>query len=107
MRRADRLKSSELSAALRIAGALAVAALLALAVLPTDVVAHGPALCLSKRLLGVECPGCGMTRALSALLHGQVAAALAFNRGAPAAFIGMLALAVFSVKELWPSSIAR
>jgi hypothetical protein len=94
-------------AALRIAGALAAAALIALAVLPTGMVAHGPALCLSKRLLGLECPGCGMTRALSALLHGQVAAALAFNRGAPAAFAGMLALAAFWVKELWPSSIAR
>ena len=27
--------------------------------------------CLNKQLLGVECPGCGMQRSVSLLLHGE------------------------------------
>ncbi|CAM4117274.1 DUF2752 domain-containing protein [Flavobacterium antarcticum] len=27
--------------------------------------------CLSKKLFGLDCPGCGMQRALSLLLHGD------------------------------------
>lgn len=30
-------------------------------------------------MTGLQCPGCGTTRALHALLHGDVAAAFAFN----------------------------
>ena len=35
--------------------------------------------CPSYWLFGVYCPGCGITRALHALLHGNVAQALAYN----------------------------
>ena len=40
---------------------------------------HGPGLCLFHRLTGLECPGCGMTRAFHALTHGHVSEALSFN----------------------------
>lgn len=47
---------------------------------PTSFIETGYSLCLVKYLFGVECPGCGMTRALSALAHGDVVSAIHFNR---------------------------
>jgi hypothetical protein len=38
-----------------------------------------PSLCLIKNIFGVECPGCGMTRALVYLLHGDLPSALHSN----------------------------
>ena len=35
--------------------------------------------CLVRRLTGFSCPGCGMTRATHAALHGHLLAALRFN----------------------------
>lgn len=35
--------------------------------------------CLLLRVTGYRCPGCGLQRALHALLHGQVRQALAYN----------------------------
>ncbi len=48
-------------------------------VVPTAFFQDGHSLCLFQNLFGVECPGCGMTRALSALGHGDYLAALQFN----------------------------
>ena len=36
-------------------------------------------LCLSQRYLGIDCPGCGMTRALYSFMHGNFRVALHFN----------------------------
>ncbi len=35
--------------------------------------------CPFHQLLSLQCPGCGATRALTALLHGQIAVAIHFN----------------------------
>jgi hypothetical protein len=35
--------------------------------------------CPFHELLGLQCPGCGATRALAALLHGDIAEAMRFN----------------------------
>jgi len=35
--------------------------------------------CLFEAMFDLECPGCGLTRALQALLHGDLAAAWARN----------------------------
>lgn len=35
--------------------------------------------CMVHSLTGWQCPGCGITRALHALLHGEFARALAYN----------------------------
>lgn len=43
--------------------------------------AHMPQ-CTFKLITGLNCPGCGSQRALHALLHGQIARAIAFNPGA-------------------------
>jgi hypothetical protein len=39
-----------------------------------------PTLCLYRRLTGSPCPGCGLTHSLWFLLHGQMAAALQWNK---------------------------
>jgi hypothetical protein len=72
-----------------------VAGLAFLAAAPFEWFEHGPTLCLSKRFLGIECFGCGMIRALSRLLHGDLAGALAWNR---------LVVVVF---PLWVMFLAR
>jgi hypothetical protein len=38
-----------------------------------------PAICLWKNIFGVDCPGCGMTRAACALTHGEFRLAFALN----------------------------
>lgn len=61
------------------ASALASVFLL-LATLPTEWLNSGPSLCLFRNLFEIECLGCGMTRALSATLQGDLAAALSYNK---------------------------
>lgn len=41
-----------------------------LASIPTPLLDTAPSICIYKLIFGVECPGCGMTRAISKLLHG-------------------------------------
>lgn len=59
---------------------LAGLALLWLALSPTELLEQGPGVCLVRRLLGFQCLGCGMLRALSSLLHGRLEAALSYNK---------------------------
>ncbi len=47
--------------------------------LPAGMIDHTRSLCLWTNLGLGPCPGCGMTRALWHLLHGQLAAAWHFN----------------------------
>jgi hypothetical protein len=64
-----------------IAHASAAAALLAcvtLAIYPPTATSFYPA-CPIHQLFGIQCPGCGATRALAALLHGHLREALRFN----------------------------
>jgi hypothetical protein len=55
------------------------AVFLALAILPVESLDRLPALCVYRTLFGIRCPGCGMTHAFCAVLHGDFAAALAYN----------------------------
>ncbi len=57
----------------------AAVALVTLAALPTAALLRLPSFCIYKALFGSECLSCGMTRAVSAALHGRIAAALAYN----------------------------
>lgn len=63
----------------RVARLLWLAAPLALATLPTRWIASMPTMCVIRRVTGRPCPGCGMTRALSALAHGDLRSAWRFN----------------------------
>lgn len=65
-------------AGLAVAFAAAAIALLLWQVDPTGAGSPLPP-CPSEWLTGLFCPGCGSTRALHALLHGDVAAALSYN----------------------------
>jgi hypothetical protein len=55
-------------------------AIAAFCLIPPEVLARGPNLCLWRHLFHVAaCPACGSTRALVALFHGQLRRALALN----------------------------
>jgi hypothetical protein len=58
---------------------------------------HFYPVCLFHQLTGLNCPGCGMTRAMYALLHGDFLTALRDN-----AFL-LLILAVAVLRSLWLS----
>ena len=53
---------------------------LVLLALPADFFDSGESLCLSKVLAGIECYGCGMTRAIMHLIHLEFEAAYQFNK---------------------------
>jgi uncharacterized protein DUF2752 len=55
------------------------AALLALLLLPAGFFDEGPPLCFSRLVFGLECPGCGLTRALMHLIHFDVKTAMEYN----------------------------
>ncbi|HXE91743.1 MAG TPA: DUF2752 domain-containing protein [Terriglobales bacterium] len=76
---------------------VAPAMLAVAAVLPPN--GLGIPLCLFRILSGLPCPGCGMTRALSSLLHGDGAAAFLYH---PFVFAVFPALALISVHGLLP-----
>lgn len=61
--------------------ALFLALPLLIVIVDQDWVNDGPTLCLHKHLTGEDCMGCGLTRAMVALLHGHLDEAFAFNRG--------------------------
>ncbi|HEX7715187.1 MAG TPA: DUF2752 domain-containing protein [Bacillota bacterium] len=52
---------------------------LVLMVIPTATLETGPVLCLFRILWGIRCPGCGMTRALSCVLHAHFSQAFYYN----------------------------
>lgn len=83
-----------------ILGVLFVASALALLfVLPPESGFY-PA-CPIHALTGTLCPGCGGTRALHALLHGRIYAALAFNPIVTLAAAPALALAIMQCLSMW------
>ena len=47
--------------------------------------------CPTKTLLHVDCPGCGASRAIYCLLHGDITGALAFNA------VGVVALLLLAI----------
>jgi hypothetical protein len=51
--------------------------------------------CEFHRLTGLNCPGCGMTRALYALLHGKILTALRDNS------LFILVLGTFTARATW------
>jgi len=59
---------------------LGIAVLLTLAIVPTEVLARGPTICVWKNLFGIDCPTCGMTRAFSSILHGKLIHAIGYNK---------------------------
>lgn len=50
-----------------------------LLILPAGFFDHGESICLSKVLLNVECPACGLTRGCMHLIHLDFEEAYAYN----------------------------
>ncbi len=53
---------------------------LVLFILPSDYFDTGETLCLSQKLMGKECPGCGITRGVMHTLHLEFKTAWGFNK---------------------------
>jgi hypothetical protein len=51
-----------------------------LLIVPTSFFNSGFPPCLIKSITGLECPGCGMTRAISSIFHGDIAGAFHYNK---------------------------
>jgi hypothetical protein len=54
-------------------------------------------LCLFKALTGLECPGCGMTRAFLLIGHGRLGEAFAMHPAGLPAFLIVAGLAVAGI----------
>lgn len=68
------------------------------ALLPSD--GAGIPVCLFRYLTGLPCPGCGLTRAFSSLLHGRVQAAFAYH---PFAFLLLPLFAIMAAYNFLPA----
>jgi len=75
-----------------------------------SVISHLPPLCLFHAVTGIDCPGCGMTRAFLHLAHGDFTAAWSFHPFSPFVALLLLVLA-WGPKSVWSwirhSSTAR
>lgn len=60
-----------------------------------------PALCTSKRLFNIDCPGCGMTRSFIALAHGDLAAAWSYNPAGLLLFVILAFQIPYRSLQLW------
>jgi hypothetical protein len=52
-----------------------------------------PVMCTWRRIFGVECPGCGLTRSFTYMAHGLVAESWSMNKLGPPLF-GLIAIQV-------------
>jgi len=68
----------------------ALTPLLILVLIPLVRYVPMPAFCIFKHFTAVPCPGCGLTRSLDSLLHGEIELAWQFN---PCGYLVLLALA--------------
>ncbi len=92
---------------LKVAAAVAVS--LSTAILIAALYAFEPSAgslfpkCIFHQLTGLNCPGCGLQRAIHALMHGQVAEAVRYNAILPvmAVFAATYA-AVHTLRRRWP-----
>jgi len=60
-----------------------------------------PELCFLRRMLGWNCPGCGLTRSFVSLAHGDLAAAWRFHWVGPALFIAVAFQLPYRGLKLW------
>ena len=60
-----------------------------------------PNLCMSRRLMGIDCPGCGMTRCFISLAHADVNAAWAYNPAGIWLFAIMAFQVPYRALQLW------
>ncbi|MCE9624248.1 MAG: DUF2752 domain-containing protein [Deltaproteobacteria bacterium] len=61
-------------------------------------------LCMFHQLTGWDCPGCGLTRAMVAMFHGQWLRALEFNALAPVVALYLVIYAGDGIYTQWRGS---
>ena len=64
--------------------------------LPNELIYNSRSFCIHKYLLGFECPGCGMTRALFSFLHLNFVDSLKYNFAVIPLFF-LLLLEIFNI----------
>ncbi len=60
-----------------------------------------PEICMSHRLFGFPCPGCGLTRSTLAMVRGDLPAAFAFNPAGPFVFALIASQIPLRLYALW------
>jgi hypothetical protein len=80
---------------------LAAAILGGAALLPPTWASAGPPLCPFRLVTGLPCPGCGLTRSLVSLMHGDLSAAVLFHPLGPVVAAILLALVLGAVWRTW------
>jgi hypothetical protein len=60
-----------------------------------------PEICFWKRALGIDCPGCGLTRSWVYLAHGDWRAAWSMNVLGPILFLTALIQIPLAAARLW------
>ena len=60
-----------------------------------------PILCGFRRLTGMGCPGCGLTRSFAFMAHGDVVGAFGVNWLGPPMFVVVLAQLPWRSLKLW------
>ena len=60
-----------------------------------------PPICLARRLVGWDCPSCGLTRSFISLAHGDVLAAWRYNPAALLLFALVVAQIPYRCGQLW------
>ncbi|MBM4326647.1 MAG: DUF2752 domain-containing protein [Deltaproteobacteria bacterium] len=53
----------------------------------SDTPLHLSETCFSRRVLGISCPGCGLTRSFVAVAHGQIQSAFRYNLMGPVLYL--------------------
>jgi len=75
----------------------AAAALLLSVVLTPGYVQGGPVVCPHRRVTGLMCPGCGLSRSFVSLSHGDVSGAFHFHLFGPLVYVIFVASLVWAV----------
>ena len=60
-----------------------------------------PETCAAKRLFGIDCPGCGMTRAFISISSGQFVRAWNFNRAGIVLYLFVLIQLPWHLMQIW------
>ncbi|MCC6176859.1 MAG: DUF2752 domain-containing protein [Chloroflexi bacterium] len=77
---------------------VAALALLVGLVVPPEAMTAGPSFCPFKVMTGLPCPGCGLTRSVVFLLHGDLTASLYFH---PLGIVTVAAFLFLLVADGW------
>ena len=85
-------------------GRAAALVLAAAALAPPAWLQHAPVLCPFRLATGLPCPGCGITRSLVALAHGDLSAAIYFHP--LGAVVGALLVALVALELLERARVA-